>query len=343
MDKFAFIAHPIDMNQVHRFWPKLNFVPTALMKRMLKWITPFKISDIRKVQSIVGEEVEGYFIGCPLLPSQMLELDETFVLNKIIKAGKIAQDLGAKIVGLGGFTSVVGDKGVTIAQSLNIPVTTGNSYTVAAVIEGIIKASQIMQIQLSQTKAAVIGATGSIGRACARILAKHGVRLVITARNQERLDELASLIRQETSTTVEIEKNVRKAMFDADIVIVTTSAPEAIIDMADFKSGSVICDVAIPKNVVRRAGEGRSDILIFDGGLIRLPGVVNFGIDTELPDGLIYACIAEVMILTLEKRFESYSLGRNLSLDKIEGISNLASKHGLKVGEIEVGSLQYAG
>ena len=41
-----------------------------------------------------------------------------------------AEKLGAKIVGLGAFTAVVGDAGITVARNLNIPVTTGNSYTV---------------------------------------------------------------------------------------------------------------------------------------------------------------------------------------------------------------------
>jgi fatty aldehyde-generating acyl-ACP reductase len=43
---------------------------------------------------------------------------------------------------LGAFTAVVGDAGITIAKNLNIPVTTGNSYTVATAIEGTKKASE---------------------------------------------------------------------------------------------------------------------------------------------------------------------------------------------------------
>ena len=64
----------------------------------------------------------------------MVEMPEAYVL-KIIKAGKVAEKLGAKIVGLGAFTSIVGDAGVTVANNLNIAVTTGNSYTVATALE----------------------------------------------------------------------------------------------------------------------------------------------------------------------------------------------------------------
>ena len=42
---------------------------------------------------------------------------------------------GAQIVGLGAFTKVVGDAGVTVARRASIPVTTGNSLTIAATLE----------------------------------------------------------------------------------------------------------------------------------------------------------------------------------------------------------------
>lgn len=46
----------------------------------------------------------------------MVELPEEFVMDRIIESGKIAQELGAKVVGLGAFTSIVGDAGITVAK-----------------------------------------------------------------------------------------------------------------------------------------------------------------------------------------------------------------------------------
>ena len=54
----------------------------------------------------------------------------------------MAEKLGAKILGLGAFTSVVGDAGVTIANALDVPVTTGNSFTVAMAVQAIREAAQ---------------------------------------------------------------------------------------------------------------------------------------------------------------------------------------------------------
>lgn len=48
------------------------------------------------------------------------------------------------MVGLGAFTSIVGDAGITVAKNLDIAVTSGNSYTVATALEGTREAVRLM-------------------------------------------------------------------------------------------------------------------------------------------------------------------------------------------------------
>ena len=72
----------------------------------------------------------------------------------------MAEQLGAQILGLGAFTSVVGDAGITIAKHLDIPVTTGNSYTVSLAVQAIRDAAKLMDIPLNEATVAVVGATG---------------------------------------------------------------------------------------------------------------------------------------------------------------------------------------
>ena len=83
-----------------------------------------------------------------------------------------AAERGAQIVGLGAFTKVVGDAGVTVAQRAPIPVTTGNSLTIAATLETAkLTASRMGWADLARGKAMVVGATGAIGSVCSRLLA----------------------------------------------------------------------------------------------------------------------------------------------------------------------------
>lgn len=334
MDKFAFVVHPINIKQLRQVLPATKWLPNFLIRSSLRNVKPFVVSHVKNVRSITGKEVEGYFVACPLLPAQILKLDKTFVQDRIIQAGRLGQDLGAKIVGLGGYTSVIGDKGITISKNLKIAVTTGNSYTAASVIESVLKASQTMNIDLKKAKAAIIGATGSIGNACTRVLSGYLSEIVITARHLEKLQILKDVVEKNSPVKVKIENNVHAAIKDADVVITTTSAPEALIDVKELKSGSIACDVSVPKNISGR-NCARSDILIVDGGLIKIPSKIDFGTPTELPDDLIYACIAETMILTLEERFECFSLGNDLSVDRISEISQLAGKHGFKIADVK--------
>ncbi|MDD4899779.1 MAG: shikimate dehydrogenase [Candidatus Omnitrophica bacterium] len=334
MDKFAFIVHPINIRQLKEVMHSTKWLPNFVIRSSLKYVNPFVVSHIKNVRSITGREVEGYFVVCPLLPQQILNLDKDFVEGRIIQACRLGEKIGAKIIGLGGYTSVIGDKGITIAKNVNIAVTTGNSYTAASVIESVLKACQIIKVDLKNAKAVIIGATGSIGNVCTRILAGQVGEITITARHLEKLQALKEVLEKDSSARVKIENNVHDAVKDADIIITTTSAPEALIDAKEFKPGAVACDVSVPKNISGR-DYGRSDILIVDGGLIRIPGKIDFGTSTELPDDLIYACMAETMILALEGRFENFSLGNDLSTEKTEEITQLAEKHGFRIAEIK--------
>jgi len=78
---------------------------------------------------------------------------------------------------LGAFTGVVGDGGVTINERAPIPVTTGNSLTIAAGVRSLLRGAAEMEIEPRDATAVVIGATGSIGGACAQLLAPSVGRL----------------------------------------------------------------------------------------------------------------------------------------------------------------------
>ena len=76
-------------------------------------------------------------------------------------------------MGLGAFTSVVGDAGKTVAHEADIAVTSGNSLTVAATLEAAKQAVLKMGAEdLKTGRAMIVGATGSIGAVCARLIAQ---------------------------------------------------------------------------------------------------------------------------------------------------------------------------
>lgn len=330
MEKFAFIFHPLSVQDMEHVSPVMRYLPESLIEACLKVKKPFKVSHITGLKSSYAE-AEGWFIGCTLTAKQMVTLPEEFVVDRIIESGKIAQELGAKIVGLGAFTSIVGDGGITVAKNLDIAVTSGNSYTVATAIQGTEAAVRMMGKRLEDCRTVVIGASGSIGSACVRLLADKVSHITLVARRLEPLEELAQEVIKTSNCDVAVTSDIKDILKEADVVITVTSALDFIVSPKDLKPGAVVCDVARPRNVSREVSMLRDDVLVIEGGIIRLPGEVNFNFNFGFPKNTSYACMAETMLLALDGRYENFSLGRNLSLEKIKLISELADKHDFRL------------
>lgn len=331
MEKFAFIIHPIDARRDvsrHKKYRLARYLPESAVEWFIKRKEPLVASHITGVVSKTGAEAEGWFIACPLTPRQLLTLPTDFVYHRLVQCGRIAEQLGAGIIGLGAFTSVVGDGGVTVAKELNIAVTTGNSYTVATAIEAAQDGAARMGIALSKAKVAVVGATGSIGRTCAEILGEKAASLALVGRDQARLEEMRAELPAATSAKASVYTEIPRALRDADLVVTVTSAVDVVIQPEDLKSGAVVCDVARPRDVSVRVAKERDDVLVIEGGVVSVPGDVDFRFNFGFPPKTAYACMSETMMLALDARYESFTLGKTVSVEQVTETQRLAEKHG---------------
>ena len=333
MDSFAFIIHPIDPKRdVGRKFPLLGRI---LSERQIDFFStffpPVYISQIDGITSqATGREVKGWFIACPYTPRRMMALPEHMVYRKIIQTGRVAEKLGAQILGLGAFTSVVGDAGVTIAKALDVPVTTGDSYTVTVAVDSLREAARVMDIPLSGATAAVVGATGAIGQVCAELLAEDVERLYLVGRRQAALEELRVRLMARAKAELIVSTNMG-VLADSQLILTVTSALHDVIHPEHLQPGSVVCDVARPRDVSAMVAAARDDILVFDGGMVDVPGSVDFHFNFGFPPGKAYACMAETMALALEGRFEDYTLGKHLTRERVEEISAISKKHGFRL------------
>jgi fatty aldehyde-generating acyl-ACP reductase len=330
MDSFAFIIHPIDAKRdVSRKFPLLGKLLTERQIDLFStFFPPVYLSEIEGIQSAgTGKTVKGWFIACPYTPRRMMELPVRTVYNKIIQTGRMAERLGAQILGLGAYTSVVGDAGVTIAQALDVPVTTGDAFTVSIAVQAVGQAAQVMGIPLGGASAAVVGANGAIGRVCAELLAAQVGSLTLVGREQRRLDELCE--RLQPSAAAELHTSTRMdTLAGAELILTVTSALHDVVNPGNLRPGSVICDVARPRDVSAMVARARDDILVIDGGMVDVPGPVNFHFNFGFPAGKAYACMAETMILALEGRFEDYTVGKDIGIERVNDIATMARKHG---------------
>jgi predicted amino acid dehydrogenase len=335
--RFAFVIHPLSVDYIfnHPQLKYLRFLPKRLIERLVANIRPLYLSRITGVRSAAtGKEVEGYLLGLGATPRELMRRKPGFTYRRLIVASRMAQQRGADIMGLGAFTKVVGDAGMTVAYKSDIAVTSGNSLTVVATLEAAKQAVIKMGAQdLTKGRAVVIGATGSIGAVCSRLIAQAIGDVVLVAPRAEKLIALKQTIEGETpGARVVIATNAASHLADADLVVTTTTAiGQKVIDVLDLKPGCVVCDVARPPDVKEEDARLRPDVLVVESGEVLLPGEPNFGFDIGLPPGVAYACLAETAVLAMEDRFESFTLGRNIEMEKVKEMYRLFKKHGLQL------------
>ncbi|MFS8665579.1 MAG: aminotransferase class III-fold pyridoxal phosphate-dependent enzyme, partial [Limnochordales bacterium] len=179
--RFAFLVHPLDLRNYTEFdrslAPYTEQELQRLSERFNALVEPFVIGQTRIV-SATGQRAYGEFVVVPRTTRQLVEGPRRENLAVVAAAVELARDRGARIVGLGAYTAIVSRSGRALTD-LGVALTTGNSYTVVAAIEALLEAAARLGADLSRSTAAVVGATGSIGRGTALLLAPDVQRLVL--------------------------------------------------------------------------------------------------------------------------------------------------------------------
>jgi predicted amino acid dehydrogenase len=335
--RFAFVIHPLSVRFIHQHpafrWTR--FLPDFLVEAVSAWMPPFQVSTIRGGRSpLTGQRIVGYLYTLGATPRQLLRHSERFTYRRLHAVAEMAERKGARILGLGAFTKVVGDAGITVAREADIAVTSGNSLTVAATLESAKQAMLRLGVtDLSRGRAMVVGATGAIGTVCSRLLAQAVRDVVLVSIEPERLIALKKQILEETpGARVVIATQAGELTGECDLIVTATSAfGQRVLNVSQCKPGAVICDVALPSDISAEEAALRPDILVVESGEVLIPGPVDFGYDIGLPPATAYACLAESALLAMDGRFEDFTLGRNLEMEKVKEIYHLFQKHGFRL------------
>lgn len=330
---FGFIFHPILIREhVNKKFPPLGTIlPLSVINWACQFFPPQYISEITGITSRdTGETVRGWFVAAPYTPQVLHDLPLEKVYSKIIDTINLAESKGAKIMGLGAHIAVVGDAGKTISERVSIPVTTGNSYTVAVAVDSMIEAANIMDIQMTEASVAIVGATGSIGKACARVFADICPELILVGRDSERVNQVRELCEGKVATI--IASSDISTIYKADLILTVSSAIDAIIEPAHLKPGSVVLDVARPRDVSPAVARERDDVLVIEGGMVEVPGAnADFHFDFGFPPRKAFACMVETMALAMEGRYENFTIGRDISPQQVREMREICQRHGFKL------------
>lgn len=345
-NRFAFIIHPLSSRDLLKMpvvnKMKNNHMLANRLEKAATHIPGFLYGQIKGIESEHdGTLAIGDIYSVPETPKMMMSKSKKKMYNKLINITKKADLRGNQIIGLGAYTKVFGDAGVTVNRHSPIPVTTGNSLSAAATLWAASYAIDKMNFvpkQGAQYKGTVmiVGATGSIGKVNSKILCQSWDRVIIVAPKIYKLIELHDEMK-EINPNCEIIYATKPSEYlnECDLIITTTSAQgRKILDIEKVKPGCVICDVSRPFDISEKDAKKRPDVLVIASGEVELPGQVDFNMDIGLAGNTVYACLAETALLALEGLYESFSMSRDISYNKVFKIDELARKHGIRLAAI---------
>ena len=129
--KFGFIAHPTSVGL------KRHVKIVDMLERMVaqqsgdqgelawQWRNLVPFVDFGRVIGAQGSTCEGLLHYLPLTAEEMLAQPRELA-RRVIDGVQELKARGALLVGLGGFTGIVGNRGLHTLERTGIPVTTGN-------------------------------------------------------------------------------------------------------------------------------------------------------------------------------------------------------------------------
>lgn len=303
------------------------------VREILPWIPPRTSSRVT-VGSTQGHRVHGVCIDSFIPPDR---LDRRFLRENLARVREAAQAAireGARIVTLGGFSSILLEgKTELLPAHPETAFTTGNTLTVALIIRGVERALELAGRDLRESNVLIFGASGDVGSGCARSLAPRVKHLLLCARNPDRLSKLASEF-TELGSRVAADTDVARLSRQADVAICAASLPAAELLLDALPSSSIVCDAGYPKNLSPEFAP--RDGVIFYGGFGQASGGIKLVPDL-LPivypyplSNLTHGCLLEGVVLAMENRFEAFSQGRgNITPQRVEEMWAIARKHGI--------------
>jgi fatty aldehyde-generating acyl-ACP reductase len=308
-------------------------LPDDEIRDILPWIPPRAVCHV-DLGSIAGTKARGLYIDSFIPPDR---LEAAYVHENIARvrgAAAYAINAGAKIVSLGGFSSILIEGNFDqLPERHGTVFTTGNTLTVGFIVQGIRKMCALEDRNLSRSTLLIVGATGDVGSGCARCLAPLVRRVVLCARNMERLHRLAAQL-QADGIEVEIATDLRPFSAEADVVICAASLAAPSLLLGRIAPHALVCDAGYPKNLSPSAE--MLGAKVFFGGLGQITGGMKFAPDFHgilnrhpFPD-VVHGCLLEGMALALEGRFEPFSRGRGLiTPERVEEMETIAARHGI--------------
>ncbi|MCL6522643.1 MAG: glycerol-3-phosphate acyltransferase [Firmicutes bacterium] len=336
----AFLIHPMtpeDWWQSRRFgWlatlARRRLLPQGLLERLALRMRPMQVDEIAGVVTRGGRRARVYLLGVPMLPGQIKRHERVAVL-RARQAARLARELGASVLGLGAYWSVVGEKGSAVQAESPLPVTNGGAYTAGAVAEAVPRIMARLRargLEPGRVTAAVVGANGVVGFGIARAIAGQVGRLLMLGTRAERLERSASTIRRHFPGLEVTASTDLGLLREADVIFTATSQVEPVVLPEHVRPGTLLYDVGRPADV-HPAVARIPGVEVVPGGVVALPGEARFRLELGYGPGLVPACLAETLLIALDGAFDRCTLGGPARAENVRYFVERARSLGFRV------------
>jgi fatty aldehyde-generating acyl-ACP reductase len=323
--------------------PEHTPLPDCEIKDILPWIPPRAVCHVEIESTNGGVKAHGLYIDSFIPPDHLEAAYMHDNIARVRAAAAYAIKAGAKIVSLGGFSSILIEGNFDqLPERHETVFTTGNSLTVAFIVQGIKKMCARDGRDISRSTLLIVGATGDVGSGCARCLGPLAKRVLLNARNPDRLRRLARELEAD-GVQVEIATSLHEFSAEADLVICAASLASPSLLLGHIAPDAIVCDAGYPKNLSPLAQ--MPGVKVFFGGLGQITAGMKFTPDLHgilnrhpFPD-VAHGCLLEGMALALERRFEPFSQGRGfITQARVDEIETIAARHGIYLAPLYNGA-----
>lgn len=270
--------------------------------------------------SKAGRACSGKEWTIPLTPEMILR-NQNSAVEMTVEACRRAQDWGADVAGLGLMLGKIGRRGQDVTEHVDIPVTNGDSYLIYHSAQVVMKLLDFFGWEAGMAKAAVYGFPSTVGTALTEYLMSQGIEVILIARQTSHVQKLIKKISGKYHTPIKLVTTFSEALKETRIILTAGSGAQ-VLNPSEMDDPVIIIDVSFPRNVFQPSEK----MLVIDANAIPMPRDLVFS-EGYVPER-IPTCLAELILLSFAGKKEGFSLGRNLSLEKIGEIGMLAKEHG---------------
>lgn len=329
--KIGFLCHMPDYESVERFSPSLKNLNLEQRARLCAATSvcekPSHMSA-RNIRSPSGKVVSMNGIG---LVTSSMDILQAFHekrwdwIEGLIGAGvNKARELDCNILGLGQFISIVTHNGTDLSFD-DMAISSGNSLTAACGLD------VIRKMEPKRDCLAVVGAAGNVCEGYLLEMAHEFDSLLLIGSGRETSTKRLETIEKKLNHPNAQITSDMSTLTNANVIVTATSAIEPVIFSQHVSPKTIICDLAVPRDVDLEIINNRKDVTVIRGGVLRLPFREEpylFGIPFE--SGTVYACMAETMLMGMRGYFKNLSYG-DLTLENIAMVRKWYQEEGFEL------------